>query len=561
MPVTAKPIAEHPAEGLSKLVPEEIKQQLLKTPKALLIENPIYEATLTSLRNNYRYSYIVQWIYLLKHVIKLSDAFDVENFEEELLGIAPPTFINNLKIKLIQHLKNQKLVAIDAEFDFFVDQIYKDYNLMELDDQFKGISDDNKKDIEEEEKEKREGDHDMVEDQDEDEDNDDPVITYSKLPLSKQVDVLYNLIKLSNTKSYANYRKNIEKFEQPHIDLKIVPVFEVIEANFKEEYLILQDARFYMRKWEYRNLELPMNRADFDKKFEDPYDDLMDLNPKMVHWECLTAGLYQYDDYIRKLKSSFGKKSSSNEYALSKVLEANIDFVIQHDLKKRKQSAQRKRDIEMQLLMANRKRSSRLEEKERKRKLEEEERMKELEILKLKAAEERAVKRQRMRESRFNSGSNVIDLEVPLSREERLKQRQNAADSNNDEIVEISESEHNNETPLTNADPDAHAGISAIKSTTHTTNVIQHPQSVEVAKEVQVEPIVQESNLTSSLQSTFEYEGATPVASGLPIAADATPPAASDLPIVADATHISRGAYEPAQAVQDSAPDQTFPSV
>lgn len=349
-------MSEHPAVSLSKIVPEEVKAQYLKTPKLLLIENPVYAARLTALRNNYKYSYIVQWIYLLKHIIKLSDAFDVENLEEELLGIAPPSFINNLKIKLIQHLKNQKLVTIDSEFDFFVDQIYKDYELLLPE----GVEDVKKDNV----NANFNGD-----DDDNDDDDDTPILTYSTLTLEQKIEVIYTLIKLSNTKSHANFRKTVDKFEQPHIDLRITPVFQYNEKNLKYEYLILQDARVYLRKWEFKKIEIPSKKTDFDSKFKDPYNDLNQLNPEMIHWECLTAGLYQYDNLIKTLKSSFGKKTSSNEYTLSKILEANVDFVIQHDLKKRKQNAQRKRDIEMQMLMANRKRSSRLEEKERKRKI------------------------------------------------------------------------------------------------------------------------------------------------------------------------------------------------
>lgn len=401
MPVLKSPkYTDHPAEHLSKLVPEETKAHLLKTPKQLLIENPIYAERLASLRNHYNYSYLVQWIYLLKHVIKLSDAFDVENLEEELLGIAPPVFLNSLKTKLIQFLKNEKLQNIDMEFDFFVDQIYQDYNLIELN--------------EEQIKNEENGDVD-----------DTPLITYSKLPLLEQIDVLYNLAKLSNTKSYANFRKVVDKFEKPQLSLKIHPIYTIDKQNTRDEYIILQDARLYLRRWEYTDLSLPAKRSEYDSKVRNPYEDLQPLEPAMIHWECLTAGIYQYDDMIKELKKSFGKKTSSDEYALSKQLEENIDFIVQHDLKKRKQGAQRKREIEMQMLMANRKRSSRLEEKEKRKKEEEEERMKEFEIIKQQAAEMRAAKRQKLKESMYATSNDSNHM----SREERLKKRQEITSS------------------------------------------------------------------------------------------------------------------------------------
>lgn len=401
MPVLKSPKqVDHPAEHLSKLIPEDIKGQFLRTPKQLLIENPTYAERLKTLRNHFNYSYLVQWIYLLKHVIKLSDAFDVENLEEELLGIAPPTFLNSLKSKLIQFLKNEKLQNIDMEFDFFVDQIYQDYNLIELN--------------EEQLKNEESGDGD-----------DTPLITYSKLPLLEQIDVLYNLAKLSNTKSYANFRKVVDKFEKPQLSLKIHPIYQIDKKNTRDEYIILQDARLYLRKWEYTNLSLPMNKDQYDSKIQNPYEDLQSLEPTMVQWECLTAGIYEYDNLIKELKKSFGKKTSSDEYALSKRLEENIDFIVQHDLKKRKQGAQRKREIEMQLLMANRKRSSRLEEKERRKKEEEEKRMKEFELIKQQAAEMRAAKRQKLKESMYSSPQQFN----PVSREERLKKRHEMANT------------------------------------------------------------------------------------------------------------------------------------
>ncbi|KAG0686753.1 hypothetical protein C6P40_003430 [Pichia californica] len=164
MPALKSPkYTDHPAEGLSKLISTDVKEQFLKTPKKLLIENPIYNDKLSELRNHFNYSYLIQWIYSLKHLIKLQDAFDVENFEEELLNIAPPIFINNLKIKLIQYLKNEKLQNIDIEFDFYVDQIYQDFKLIEFDDN------------------------------DNENDNNEPIITYSKLSLIEKIDVLYNL--------------------------------------------------------------------------------------------------------------------------------------------------------------------------------------------------------------------------------------------------------------------------------------------------------------------------------------------------------------------------------
>lgn len=449
MPALKTPkYVDHPADSLSKLVPDDVKNQLLRTPKLLLIENPVYTETLKTLRNSFQYSYIVQWIYLLKHVIKLSDAFDVENFEEELLNIAPPVFLNSLKSKLILHLKNQKLQNIEVEFDFFVDQIYKDYNLIEGD-----LDDDT---------------HEIV---------------YSKLPLLDQIDVLYNLVKLSNTKNYLNLRKNVDKFEKPQIELKIHPVYEIIDKNRKTEYLILQDARVYLREFEYKSISIPTRKSEYDEKLKHPYDDLRDLDPKMTKWECLTSGIYQYDNLIKDLKKSYGKKTSSDEFKLSKILEANIDFVITHDLKKRKQSAQRKREIEMQLLMANRKRSSRLEEKEKRKREEEEERMKELELIKLHAAQLRAEKRQKLKASIYSSKPGMAP-DTSITREERLRKRHEQS-TDSVETPEVVESGPNQTPPESNTAPETTsaaeiAPAAEIKSTTETNPATENNPAPEI---------------------------------------------------------------------------------
>lgn len=478
MPVLKTPkYVDHPAESLSRLISEEIKAQFLKTPKYLLIENQVYSETLKNLRNNYKYSYVVQWIYLLKHVIKLSDAFDVENFEEELLGIAPPIFLNSLKSKLIQFLKNEKLVSIDSEFDFFVDQIYQDYNLLELDD-------DNSNDMKHDDD--NNGNNNDVNN---DEDLDTPVITYSKLSLLEQIGVLYQLIRLSNLKNYTNFRKNIDKFEKPHIDLKIHPIFEFNEKNLKTEYIILQDARVYLRVWEFQNLNLPLDKSEYDLKVKNPYNYLLNLEPKLKAWECLTCGIYQYDNFIKTLKTSFGKKTSSREYALSKALEANIDFIIDHDLKKRKQGAQRKREIEMQMLMANRKRSSRLEEKEKRRLEEEEERRKELEIIKQQAAEMRAAKRQKLKDSMYsNDNKNIINLDTSLSREERVRRRQEILENSKNEqgvtdsMILIDNSNHSEPISLDDANQVLETGEKNPRQIVETVNAID-------IEPVQIKPI------------------------------------------------------------------------
>lgn len=383
-----------------------------------MIENSKYVEKLQHLRNNFKYSYIVQWIYLLKHLIKLVDAFDVENLEEELLGLAPPIFLNSLKSKLILYLRNQKLVNVQLEFDFFVDQIYKDYDLIPPGHQ---NNNDTQTESEKNTNDDNDNDHKNDNNDDDNDDTDKPLITYSSLSLDHKIEVLYVLIKFANSKSFANLRKNADKFESPQLALKIYPLYTIDKADgIREEFIILQDARLYLKTIKFNKFEIPQKLSDYNKEINDEnkFDYFQSLEPKIVDWKCLASGIYQFDDYVKSLKNSFGRKYSSDEFKLSKILEENIDFIIDHDLKKRKQSAQRKREIEMQSLMANRKRSSRLEEKEKRKREEEAVRLEELEILKKNAAEMRAAKRMKLKETSL------------VSREERLKKR-HGDDSNN----------------------------------------------------------------------------------------------------------------------------------
>lgn len=76
---TGTPAAEnHPAHTL-KYVDDEIKQQLLKTPTHLAIEQDSYRNQLRELRNDWRYAFVIQWITYFRGAIRLAnDAFTID---------------------------------------------------------------------------------------------------------------------------------------------------------------------------------------------------------------------------------------------------------------------------------------------------------------------------------------------------------------------------------------------------------------------------------------------------------------------------------------------------
>ncbi|ODV83935.1 hypothetical protein CANARDRAFT_24635 [[Candida] arabinofermentans NRRL YB-2248] len=379
-------VTNHPAENLSNLIDIETKELLLKTPPKLLIEESNYINILNDLRSNPKYCYIIQWLYLMKHLIKLHDSFDVITFEEELLGIATiPLFINNFKIKLIQYLTNYKIDNLSIEFDEKLNQILNS----QLNEEY---------------------------------------IEYGKLTLFEKIEIIYKLIKLANLKNPDNFRKIIDKFNKPHEDTRVLPIFEnIIDNNFKEEYFMLEDCRLYYKKFEFKSIEIPKLRKNYKKLINNnnnnQYETFYLIEPKLIEFKCLTVGIYEFDLYLKNLKLKSGKKTKSIEFKLYNLLKDYINKVLTLDLKKRKQLLARKREIQMQSLLANRKRSSRLEEKELLKKQQDELKRQKDEELREHAAEIRAAKRLKFKESMYaNNNNSVINLEE--SRSERLKKRQ-----------------------------------------------------------------------------------------------------------------------------------------
>ncbi|KAH3663706.1 hypothetical protein OGAPHI_005107 [Ogataea philodendri] len=365
----------HPAEKLSNLVDEEVKAVLLKAPARLLIEDPVYHTQLTALRNEYRYAYVVQWIYLLRHMIKLEMSFDVETFEEELLGIASPVFTNAFLTKMVLYLANFKLENFDGQINDALQQVsaryYEEYDF----------------------------------------------IDYHGLDLIGKTELFYNLTQLTIFKSADNLRKGVNQYSKPQHDLRLEPVFGIVEDGVRSDWFVMEDSRVYFRKSEYPEMIVPKNRTEAKKIIGNPLESFSDIEPSVTEWKCVTTGIYQFDDYLKELKQKAGKRTSSTEHKLYTNLKNYIDQVAQHDLKKRRQALQRKREIQMQALLANRKRSSRLEAKERQKHEEDEKKREEEESLVARSAELRVQKRQRIHEQVYQE-----------SRSQRLQRRHREAD-------------------------------------------------------------------------------------------------------------------------------------
>ncbi|KAI0461676.1 hypothetical protein LJB42_004748 [Komagataella kurtzmanii] len=335
----------HPAERLSDFVPEEFRIQLAKTPPRLTIEQPVYQDRLKEIRNNEKFAFIVQWLYLLRGVIKLYEVhFDVISFEEELIGIDGELFLLKFKSNLIYALNGFRIDNIANHPELFNEQIQSILPnwFLEHYDSDEALS----------------------------------AFDFNDASIEVKLDIFYELLRLLMVRKEATVRKTVELYDSPWDTMKLLPVFaeDDVKNSVLKEYLILMDDRMYYREWSFPKIKVPAQRKEYLKLLDEYENPFGDLEPKITRWECLTVGIYEFDEYLNNLKLKTGKKTSSKEGKLLKALEPFVEQIYGTDLKKRKEALHRKKELQLQSLLANRKRSSRLEAKERQR---EEERRKE----------------------------------------------------------------------------------------------------------------------------------------------------------------------------------------
>ncbi|ANZ73850.1 BA75_00063T0 [Komagataella pastoris] len=340
MPVSspAQTSTSHPAERLSDFVPEEFRIQLAKTPPRLTIEQPVYQDRLKEIRNNEKFAFIVQWLYLLRGVIKLyEEHFDVISFEEELIGINGELFLLKFKSNLVYALNGFKIQNVANHPELFNEQIQSILPnwFLEHYDSDEALS----------------------------------AFDFNDASIEVKLDIFYELLRLLMVRKEATVRKTVELYDSPWDTMKLLPVFaeDDLKNSVLKEYLILMDDRMYYREWSFPKIKVPAQRKEYLKlldQYENPFGD---LEPKIIRWECLTVGIYEFDEYLNNLKLKTGKKTSSKEGRLLKALEPFVEQIYGTDLKKRKEALHRKKELQLQSLLANRKRSSRLEAKERQR--------------------------------------------------------------------------------------------------------------------------------------------------------------------------------------------------
>ncbi|ODQ81618.1 hypothetical protein BABINDRAFT_159887 [Babjeviella inositovora NRRL Y-12698] len=383
------PETAHPAVHLTSIVSKDLREQLLKVPSLLATEDPVYRSTLAALRSNWKFAYVVQWLYNFRSNVRLAaELFDVDNFEEELVGIAyPAPFIGKLKTNLIHVIKGG---ASRAGIDLFETHVRR---LFGYDTPLRGVDP------------SLEDDDEYTED-----------TTFETLNVLEKVEILYLLIEFVT--ALPAFRAQMDKVapgSHQQIEYRQQAIY-TSPGNANEQYYLLDDSRLYVQRVNYPAMNVPKKRKHTTMAPEE-----YDIEPE-VQWQCLTVGIYEFHDYIKK---NTGTKNRKLQTALTQC----IPQIAEQDLKRRRQILARRKTVQMASLLMHRKRSSRLEEKEKRR---EEHAAVEAE---LQAQRERAAAQERLAKRQMLRNGNFLSLrsqpEPGMTRAERALQRRILEDTSN----------------------------------------------------------------------------------------------------------------------------------
>ncbi|CDR40533.1 CYFA0S05e01552g1_1 [Cyberlindnera fabianii] len=351
------PASGHPANKLT-YVDEEMKNALLRTPFALLLEHETYKIQLQELRNDWRYAWVIQWLYYFRGAIKLSgEPFTVDLLEEELVGLTEPSLINKIPTNLAAALLGTKVTIDDFSFRarFLLGNATEVLGTEES------------------------------------------PVEYQSLSLLDKFEVLHCLIvQLQYTDLF---RAQVEKYENPS-ELRFEPIFE----DSKVSFYLLSDNRIYKRSiTNFPKIEVP--RKYKRAKHIVPLEKFANIEPE-VQWEVVAIGIYQIHDFLVSLKGN--KKFKS----LFDNIKEHINDLAQEDLNTRKKILKRKRDQQLNDLVSNRKRSSRLVQKEEQLRLESERKKEQEELLKKEQEKARIQRRYKQKLNQLKK-----DLEERLRRQ------------------------------------------------------------------------------------------------------------------------------------------------
>ncbi|CCH46733.1 ISWI one complex protein 2 [Wickerhamomyces ciferrii] len=319
---TATPVSDnHPANKLT-FIDEEIKIQLQKTPFQLVIEAANYQQQLKEVRNDWKYAFVLQWLYLFRGAIRLSgEPFNVDLIEEELVGLSEPSLLNKIATNLLS-------VTLGAKVNNIEDFGYKTMYLLGEKTNLLG--------------------------------NEDHPIDFESLSLLNKFEIFYLLI--FEIQYSDNFRKQVEKYEKEN-ELRIEPIFEINDESF----FLLSDNRIYSRILNgYPKLNIPRKFKNA-KLIQDPEVEFPEIEPNF-QWKLIANGIYEIHDFLKSIEKDKKYKP------LFLNIKEYINIIAQDDLNRRRKVLKRKREQQLTELVSNRKRSSRLQEREEQLKLEKEQR-------------------------------------------------------------------------------------------------------------------------------------------------------------------------------------------
>lgn len=225
---------------------------------------------------------------------------------------------------------------------------------------------------------------------------------YSTLSLVDKFDVLYNLV--YQIQYIDAFKRQVEKYDKEN-ELRFEPIYEGYNNDDElESYYLLSDNRIYKQTlFNFPEIKIPKKYKN-SKNF-DPEIELANVEPE-VSWECIAIGIYQIHDFLDSVKSIRKFKT------LVQNIKYHINDLALEDLNIRKKIVKRKREQQLNELVNNRKRSSRLQQREEQLKIENEQKEAELEIERKEQAKIRAIKNLKRKE-------DILKKDI----EERLKRQ------------------------------------------------------------------------------------------------------------------------------------------
>lgn len=393
---------EHPLHSVA-LGDEEERAALFKVGPAVLPNN----TTVDSLKENYpndprwstfrsdfRYIYVMNWMYQCRGYIKLaSEHFDADLFEIELFDLVHPRpvddmalLVNKTKLGLLSKIHGKKVSSL-ASFE----SLFRVYFGSETP---------------------------LAGAKDEDEEVHDTSIypMFDDLYIDEKISILYEMV--VEVTQYPDFRDFVDKNKLGPDALRPASIMSnhSKNQNSSEDYILLFDnTALYKRVIKCPELSVPRKRKLAPKYPEEEYgSDAFDV--ASVNFELIFKDIYGLDAFVKTLTP---KKAKKNKMLLDVLTKRDfVSNIFSYEIRKRKILSNRRKDFEMTRLLATRKRSSRIEAKEKQREHEEQERkLRELEELQY------ATNRRSQRTRNQIEQQIKMDYTDGLSREERLKMR------------------------------------------------------------------------------------------------------------------------------------------